>query len=925
MAKKIRLILFVFSLIAFTVTANFVFAQSTPDTFGIEQTNNSLNGSLGQVNTSPIVVIGRIIQIVLSFLGLLALILTIYAGWLWMSSGGEESKVAQAKQILRNAVIGLIIILSSWGIATFVLSKFSNTSGGSINNPSASNINNLSNPGIGAIGACSVSNFYPEDEQKDVARNSSIIISFKEEVKASSVCVNDSGNSCECGLTENGATCNKINPQVIRIYKTDLGDACASGSCPGTNANVTDVNASISGDKKTIILTPLSYLGNPTSNVSYSVKISNGLKKIDDSSMFKTCSLDYFNWKFEISNRLDLSSPQVVYGKIFPRPDNEEDIQNKIQAALAAQSVINFEACPNTYSSSSIVSVSPIEASPAASATALNYQGNLTKFRIYIPSESKDKAQLFDGNDGGNLLGSADFDAQGNAKFSTYFIFKAPERNSGNSWLVTMNPEKPADTLTIGDEVYTFTSGPLGNNNIPVVKNCAPEAAASVANEVLSGSSIVNSSLTGNSLTAMESPVTGISLVAKIAGASGNDIVVKTTNPVAIKTQAFKNGIDKQDLAQVIDKKDVPMNTIIQVNFNEAINPLKISGLASEVKDYIKVVNHNDASLPSGSVCVKSSDCLSYKCEGPIENKKCVGDYVDGKFLVSNSYRTVEFVSNNECGVNGCGEKIYCLPANSVLSVQIKSADLKTCNTNEDCSAFAPYSNCADSSLGYKTCQNADGKNHPSSGSSLNGIIDSALNSLDGDRDKFADGPQSFYSDNYDLLNTLNQNKKDNYRWHFYVNDKINLTPPQIESITPVQGAMGISLADPIKISWNTLMMNSSLVTGSNKIKSGTVTTEHKLINLRSVGASGLGYWIDNENIDTEPFDGEPDKTISWIKHTPFSESMSYRAQAGSGVKDIYQNCFKPSASVSCPVTEDNPSCCFGKATSTLSAEGNCQ
>jgi len=120
-------------------------------------------------------------------------------------------------------------------------------------------------------------------------------------------------------------------------------------------------------------------------------------------------------------------------------------------------------------------------------------------------------------------------------------------------------------------------------------------------------------------------------------------------------------------------------------------------------------------------------------------------------------------------------------------------------------------------------------------------------------------------------------------------------------------------------------MLNSSLATGARDINNGSTTVSHKLINLKSSSPAATGYWIGNDNIDTEPLDGEPDKTISWIKHTPFSESMSYRAQAGSGIRDIYQNCYKPSAGANCQVTATNPSCCFGVATSTLGADGNCQ
>ncbi|MDD2297682.1 MAG: hypothetical protein PHX79_07705, partial [Sphaerochaetaceae bacterium] len=133
------------------------------------------------------------------------------------------------------------------------------------------------------------------------------------------------------------------------------------------------------------------------------------------------------------------------------------------------------------------------------------------------------------------------------------------------------------------------------------------------------------------------------------------------------------------------------------------------------------------------------------------------------------------------------------------------------------------------------------------------------------------------------------------------------------------------SLADPIEIRFNTLMMNSTLRSGSVNVVSGTSSYQHKLINLRSSTPIALGYWILNDNIDVDPLDGEPDLTIAKIFHTPFAESVTFTAQVGSGVKDIYQNCYKPSAGPGCIVTAEEPSCCFGTATGTLDANGNCQ
>ena len=66
-------------------------------------------------------IIGAVIGIVLSFVGVIFLILTMYGGFLWMTSAGNEIKVLKAKETLRNSIIGLIIILSAYSITKFVI------------------------------------------------------------------------------------------------------------------------------------------------------------------------------------------------------------------------------------------------------------------------------------------------------------------------------------------------------------------------------------------------------------------------------------------------------------------------------------------------------------------------------------------------------------------------------------------------------------------------------------------------------------------------------------------------------------------------------------------------------------------------------------------------------------------------------------
>jgi len=65
-------------------------------------------------------IIGALIGVVLSFLGIIFLSLVIYGGFLWMTSQGNEEKVLKAKKTLTEATIGLIIIMSAYSITYFV-------------------------------------------------------------------------------------------------------------------------------------------------------------------------------------------------------------------------------------------------------------------------------------------------------------------------------------------------------------------------------------------------------------------------------------------------------------------------------------------------------------------------------------------------------------------------------------------------------------------------------------------------------------------------------------------------------------------------------------------------------------------------------------------------------------------------------------
>ncbi len=75
------------------------------------------------VPKEPAEIVGGLISTVLSILGIIAVVLIIYAGFIWMTAAGNTEKIDKAKKILGNAVIGLIIILMAYSITYFVTTR----------------------------------------------------------------------------------------------------------------------------------------------------------------------------------------------------------------------------------------------------------------------------------------------------------------------------------------------------------------------------------------------------------------------------------------------------------------------------------------------------------------------------------------------------------------------------------------------------------------------------------------------------------------------------------------------------------------------------------------------------------------------------------------------------------------------------------
>ncbi len=92
------------------------------DKYGLYDTANKaglLDTAISK-KSSPLDIAADILGIALSFLGIVFFGIMLYAGIRWMTALGDSQKVETSKGMLESAGIGLIIILASYAIATYV-------------------------------------------------------------------------------------------------------------------------------------------------------------------------------------------------------------------------------------------------------------------------------------------------------------------------------------------------------------------------------------------------------------------------------------------------------------------------------------------------------------------------------------------------------------------------------------------------------------------------------------------------------------------------------------------------------------------------------------------------------------------------------------------------------------------------------------
>jgi hypothetical protein len=293
--------------------------------------NSQVEANIGLPATDIRLVVANIIRVAFGLLGIVFLVLVLYAGFLWMTAGGNDEQIGSAKKMLTNGIIGLVIMLSAYGIVSFVISKLlgagGNGGGGQDNRTAYVQKSFFGTGGLGTV----IKDHYPGRDQTEVPRNTKIIITFSQPVLASSF-ITDSNQFGVVGDCKNvgkaefdwDADCDKLKSDVITITRSDTNEVVANAAAIVSGNN---------GQVDTVVIRPIDTLGSDKVEVAYNVHIGGGVQfddaSNDNPSIFTGHNPPEYKWDFTCSKVLDDKPPQVV--NVFPKNNTTEAKNSVIQ------------------------------------------------------------------------------------------------------------------------------------------------------------------------------------------------------------------------------------------------------------------------------------------------------------------------------------------------------------------------------------------------------------------------------------------------------------------------------------------------------------------------------------------------------------------------------------------------------------------
>lgn len=308
--------------VVFGILTATTFAQSTA-ALDVSGTGIQYGEYTGLSGADIRVTIANIIRIALGFLGVLALLIVLYGGFIWMTAAGDENRVTKAKGILRSGVIGLLIIVTAFGIVSFVIARLLGATGGGGGGGGSSAPAETACIGLsatcpaGALGGGVIESHFPGRNATGIARNTRIVVTFKEAIDPASLILE--GENATIAVLKSASV--GSNPQ----FNTRFSERLLSD----------DLEIATTEDAKTFTLIqkncPSDCIGSISENVFYTVALRggfDGVKTASGAAAFSGTFNGGYIWEFQASTSIDTTPPTVSF--VVPGDGTRENPRNSL-------------------------------------------------------------------------------------------------------------------------------------------------------------------------------------------------------------------------------------------------------------------------------------------------------------------------------------------------------------------------------------------------------------------------------------------------------------------------------------------------------------------------------------------------------------------------------------------------------------------
>lgn len=105
------------------VTCSTACTLCTGNGIGANELGTQYAGQIGLGGQDIRTTIASIIRTAMGLLGIVAVVVILIGGFTWMTAGGNDDKVGEAKKWIFSGIIGLVIILSAYALSSYVINQ----------------------------------------------------------------------------------------------------------------------------------------------------------------------------------------------------------------------------------------------------------------------------------------------------------------------------------------------------------------------------------------------------------------------------------------------------------------------------------------------------------------------------------------------------------------------------------------------------------------------------------------------------------------------------------------------------------------------------------------------------------------------------------------------------------------------------------